>query len=54
MNYYIFAHENGVYKHRDNTNDMKYKGWTPTVTDNVSAKIDFSGLKNKATSASDL
>ena len=51
---YIFAQENGVYKHIDNANDMNYKGWTPTVTDNVSAKIDFSGLKNKATSASDL
>lgn len=51
---YIYATDaGGNYKHIDNTTDMNYKGWTDTVTDNVSAKVDFSGIAGQ-TNASDL
>ena len=40
---YIYATDaSGAYKHLDAYGN--YLGWTPTITDNVSAKIDFSEL----------
>lgn len=43
---YIYATDgSGNYKHLDSSGN--YLGWTPTVTDNVSAKLDFSELKGK-------
>lgn len=50
---YIYATDAGGYKHIDNPIDMNYKGWTGTITDNVSAKVDFSGIAGK-TNASEL
>ena len=33
-----------IQNHLDSNGD--YTGWTPTLSDNVSAKLDFSGLTN--------
>lgn len=44
----LMDHNHEFYKyissHLDSNNN--YTGWTPTLTDNVSAKLDFSGLTN--------
>lgn len=44
---YLYATDaSGNYKYLDTNGN--YLGWTPTITDNVSAKIDFSGLTGKS------
>ena len=49
---YIYAKDsNGNYKHLDSSGN--YLGWTSEITDNVSAKLSFSGLAGK-TDAKDL